>query len=53
MNWGGHLRKSVFYGGFYFSSITEFAEYQGVTRGGLAYYLKWGKAFRGFEIELM
>ena len=47
---GGYLRKSVEWNNLQFNSIQAFADYQNVTRGGLAYYLKWGKKFRGHEI---
>ena len=47
---GGHNKKALEWNDLPFESLTSFAAYHSVTKGGLAYYVKWGKKFRGHEI---
>ena len=48
---GGHNKKSLAWSGIEFNSLTEFCESHSVTKGGVQYYVKWHKKFRGNEIK--
>ena len=42
--------KALTWGGYPFNSLKAFADHHGVTPGGLAYYVKYGVPWRGYEI---
>ena len=42
--------KPLIWGGQPFTSLKAFADYHGVTCGGLSHYVKWGMPWRGHSI---